>query len=80
MIRVVVSGAAGRMGQAVCEAVEGADDTELAAKIDPQLDTALGDSLGGADVVVDFTTPEAAPDNVRACLEARVHGVVVTTG
>jgi len=80
VIRVVVSGAAGRMGQAVCEAVEGADDTELAAKADPQIGAELGGSLGGADVVVDFTTPDAAPGNVRACLEAGVHAVVGTTG
>ncbi len=42
MIKVVVSGAAGRMGQAVCEAVEGSEDTELAAKVDPQLDAESG--------------------------------------
>ena len=68
------------MGQAVCEAVEGCDDTELAAKADPQLGVDLEGSLDGADVVVDFTTPEAAPGNVRACLEAGVHAVVGTTG
>jgi 4-hydroxy-tetrahydrodipicolinate reductase len=75
-----VSGAAGRMGQAVCEAVEGADDMELAGKADPELGADLTAVLDGADVVVDFTTPEAAPDNVRACLEAGVHAVVGTTG
>jgi 4-hydroxy-tetrahydrodipicolinate reductase len=80
MIRVVVSGAAGRMGQAVCEAVEVAEDTELAAKADPALGAQLSDSLEGTDVVVDFTTPEAAPENVRTCLEAGVHAVVGTTG
>ncbi len=80
MIRVVVSGAAGRMGQAVVEAVEGADDMELAAQADPSLGVELGDSLGDADVCVDFTTPEAAPGNVRACLDAGVHAVIGTTG
>ena len=80
MIRVVVSGAAGRMGQAVCEAVDGADDMELVARADPALEVELADVLGGADVVVDFTTPETAVGNVRACLEAGVHAVVGTTG
>jgi 4-hydroxy-tetrahydrodipicolinate reductase len=80
MMRVVVSGAAGRMGEAVCEAVEAADDMELAGRADPALDVDLAALLEGADVVVDFTTPEAAPDNVRACLEAGVHAVVGTTG
>jgi 4-hydroxy-tetrahydrodipicolinate reductase len=36
--------------------------------------------LGDADVVVDFTTPEAAPHNVRQCLAEGVHVVVGTTG
>ncbi|HEX5955640.1 MAG TPA: 4-hydroxy-tetrahydrodipicolinate reductase [Solirubrobacterales bacterium] len=80
MIRVVVSGAAGRMGETVCEAVDGADDLELAGRADPALDAPLFDLLDGADVVVDFTTPEAAPANVRACLDAGTHAVVGTTG
>jgi 4-hydroxy-tetrahydrodipicolinate reductase len=80
MIRVAVSGAAGRMGQAVCETVEGAGDTELVAKADPALGVALADVLGEADVVVDFTTPDTALANAKACLEAGVHVVVGTTG
>jgi len=36
--------------------------------------------LDGADVAVDFTTPETAPENVRQCLAAGVHVVVGTTG
>jgi 4-hydroxy-tetrahydrodipicolinate reductase len=80
MTRVAVAGAAGRMGRAVCEAVEGADDLELTGRADPALGVALGDVLGGADVVVDFTVPDTALGNVRACLEAGVHAVVGTTG
>jgi 4-hydroxy-tetrahydrodipicolinate reductase len=80
MIRVAVSGAAGRMGQAVCETVEGAGDTELTGKADPALGVALADVLSQADVVVDFTTPETALANAEACLTAGVHAVVGTTG
>ncbi len=80
MIRIVVCGAAGRMGQAVCEAVEGAEDTALAAKADPALEVELGEVLGEADVVVDFTTPSVALANLAACLLAGVHVVVGTTG
>jgi len=68
------------MGQAVCEAVEGADDLALAAKADPALGVELAGVLGKADVVVDFTVPGTALDNVRACLAAGVHAVVGTTG
>lgn len=80
MIRVAVSGAAGRMGQAVCEAVEGADDLELVGRADPALEVGLPGLLDAADVVVDFTTPEAVTGNLRQCLEADVHAVVGTTG
>ncbi|HET7508672.1 MAG TPA: dihydrodipicolinate reductase C-terminal domain-containing protein [Solirubrobacterales bacterium] len=80
MIRVAVAGAAGRMGQAVCEAVEGAEDLELSGRADPALGTELSEVLGEADVVVDFTVPDTALENVRACLEAGVHAVVGTTG
>jgi 4-hydroxy-tetrahydrodipicolinate reductase len=80
LIRVVVSGAAGRMGETVCEAVDGADDMELAGRADPSLDAPLEDVLDGTDVVVDFTTPDAASGNVRTCVAAGVHAVVGTTG
>ncbi len=80
MINVAVSGAAGRMGQTVCGAVEGADDMALVGRADPLLRTALADVLGDADVVVDFSTPDSALDNARLCLEAGVHCVMGTTG
>jgi len=68
------------MGEAVCEAVEGAEDTELIGRADPALGVDLADVLGDADVVVDFTVPDTALGNVRACLDAGVHAVVGTTG
>jgi 4-hydroxy-tetrahydrodipicolinate reductase len=68
------------MGEAVCEAVEGAGDTELAGRADPALGVGLEDVLGEADVLVDFTTPDTALENARACLAAGVHAVVGTTG
>jgi 4-hydroxy-tetrahydrodipicolinate reductase len=80
MISVAVSGAAGRMGQTVCEAVEGADDMALSGRADPRLETGLPDVLGDADVVVDFTTPDSALANARTCLEAGVHCVMGTSG
>jgi 4-hydroxy-tetrahydrodipicolinate reductase len=80
MIRVGVCGAAGRMGQAVCEAVEGAEDLELAGRADPALGTPLSDLLADVEVVVDFSTPETAPGNVLECVTAGVHAVVGTSG
>ena len=80
MTRVAVAGAGGRMGQAVCAAVEGADDLTLSGRADPALGIPLAEVLGDADVVVDFTQPDTALDNARACLEAGVHVVIGTTG
>jgi 4-hydroxy-tetrahydrodipicolinate reductase len=68
------------MGQTVCDAVEGAEGMELVGRADPSLDAPLSDAIDGADVVVDFTTPDAAPGNVREALAAGVHAVVGTTG
>lgn len=80
MISVAVAGAAGRMGQTVCEAVLGAEDMELVGRADPLLETALADVLAQADVVVDFTTPGTALANALACVRAGVHVVIGTTG
>ncbi len=79
-IKVVVSGAAGRMGETACGAVDGAEDMELVGRADPELDTSVSDVLEGADVLVDFTTPDAAPANVREAINAGVHAVVGSTG
>jgi 4-hydroxy-tetrahydrodipicolinate reductase len=80
MTRVAVAGAAGRMGEAVCAAVEGADDLQLAGRADPRLDVAVADVLEGADVLVDFTTPDSAVENALAATAAGVHVVIGTTG
>ena len=80
MINVAVSGAAGRMGQTVVGAVEGAEDMALVGRADPKLDTSLTDVLGDADVVVDFSTPDSALANARVCIEAGVHCVMGTSG
>src|SRR3954447_22525861 len=79
-INVAVSGAAGRMGQTVCDAVEGADDMALVGRADLHLGVSLQDVLGDADVVVDFTQPDSALHNATLCLEAGVHCVMGTTG
>ena len=79
-LRVAVAGAAGRMGQAVVAAVEGADDLELTGRADPALGTTVADVLADADVVVDFTRPDTALDNALTCVAAGVHVVIGTTG
>ena len=77
VIKVSVIGAAGRMGSEVCRAVDAAADTQLVGRYDQGDD--LGD-LGGADVVVEFSVPDASATNVAYCLERGTHVVVGTTG
>ena len=78
--RVAIAGAAGKMGQTVCEAVEGAPDMVVAGRADPRLGVAVTEVLGGADVLVDFTQPDSALENALAAVAAGVHVVIGTTG
>jgi len=74
---VSVIGASGRMGSQVCRVVEAAADLRLVGTFD------LGDDLGdlaGADVVVEFSVPDASPANVAHCIAHGIHVVVGTTG
>ncbi len=76
-IRVAVIGARGRMGQAVCAAVDAAPDLELGPRID------LGDDVAAvaeADVAVVFSVPDVAVEHVLTCVRQGVHAVVGTTG
>jgi 4-hydroxy-tetrahydrodipicolinate reductase len=79
MIKVGVLGARGRMGAEVVKAVTEAPDLELVAALD------LGDSLdqlksSGAEVVVDFTTPDAVMANLEFLISNQIHVVVGTSG
>ena len=79
MIKVGVLGARGRMGAEVVKAVTEANDLELVAALD------LGDSLdqlvsNGAQVVVDFTTPDSVMANLEFLISNGISAVVGTTG
>ncbi len=78
-LKVAVIGARGRMGQACVEAVRSADGMELVAATD------LGDPVmdvveAGADVAIDFTSPDAVMPTLETCIRSGVHCVVGTTG
>ena len=81
MIRVAVAGAAGRMGQAVCAAVEGAEDMELTGRADPALGTALARRArrGRRRRRLHRSRTRRWPTPWR-CLAAGVHVVIGTTG
>jgi len=79
MINVAVLGARGRMGSEVVKAIEAADGLALVAALD------LGDSIdqlkdSGAQVVVDFTTPDSVMANLEFLIYNGINVVVGTTG
>jgi 4-hydroxy-tetrahydrodipicolinate reductase len=78
-IRVGVLGARGRMGTEVCRAVDAASDMELVAMVD-QGDWLFNIADAGAEVVVDFTTPETVMDHVHWCIDQGINAVVGTSG
>jgi len=100
MIKVIVSGACGKMGKEVINAVNSANDMELVGAIDINN---VGEDIGKiafgqengikifsnlkdtiistkADIVVDFTQPSSAFNNVKTIIEAGARPVIGTTG
>ena len=89
MTRVGVSGAAGRMGRLVAEAVAAAPGLDLVAGYDPAgagqivAGITLSDDpavLGAAAVVVEFTTPAAVEANLARWRSMGLNAVVGTSG
>ena len=78
-IRVGVVGARGRMGLEVCKAVDASGDLELVAMVD-QGDWLFNASDAGAQVLVDFTTPDVVMDNLHWAVDQGINCVVGTTG
>jgi 4-hydroxy-tetrahydrodipicolinate reductase len=78
-MKVAVLGAKGRMGTEASAAIRDAKDLELVAQLD------LGDSLdqlvtSGAQVIVDFTHPDAVMKNLEFAITNSISVVVGTTG
>ena len=92
MIRVIVTGAAGKVGREVLSAVSAESDMELVAAVDPlhagevfegvtlAADLATAIASSSPDVLVDFTHPTVVANNISCALAAGVHCVVGTTG
>lgn len=95
MVKIVVTGIAGRMGGELIRAVRADSEARLvagtvrargpAAELSSRLAVPVDDSLEaaigrGADVVIDFTSPQAAAEHAAVCAHARTALVVGTTG
>jgi 4-hydroxy-tetrahydrodipicolinate reductase len=73
-MRLAFFGADGKVGRALVPVLERAGHEVHGIEIGEEPDVA------GLDAAVDFTTPDAAPKNVRAALDQGVSCVVGTTG
>jgi 4-hydroxy-tetrahydrodipicolinate reductase len=80
LIRVAVAGALGRMGREVARLAEEAPDLALSGMWDARGAADLGAALAGADVVVDFTSPEGTLAVAAAAADRAVPLVSGTTG
>ena len=75
MIKIIVTGAKGRMGSRIVSLVQESQDLELAAAID--IGDSLEESIEDADVIIDFSAPKASADN---CSLAAKHGKAIVIG
>jgi 4-hydroxy-tetrahydrodipicolinate reductase len=92
-MRLAVTGAGGRMGRALIEAIQADGGLELGAALDAQASPAIGQDLGGVkvsadvaaavaacDVLIDFTRPEGTMAHLAACAKQSRSMVIGTTG
>ncbi|MEQ8199822.1 MAG: 4-hydroxy-tetrahydrodipicolinate reductase [Syntrophomonadaceae bacterium] len=97
-IKVIVSGALGKMGQQTAQAVHQDEELELVGLIDiraregqtggtaGQLPLPVENDLDAwlklyrADVMIDFTNPQAVYNNAKIALQEQVNCVIGTTG
>ena len=78
-MRVGVLGAKGKVGTAMCAAVEAAADLTLSAEVDAG-DPLSGFTDTGTEAVIDFTHPDVVMDNLEFLIGNGIHAVVGTTG
>ncbi|MBZ9771479.1 4-hydroxy-tetrahydrodipicolinate reductase [Mesorhizobium sp. CO1-1-8] len=85
-VRVAIAGALGRMGRQMADAVQGDARLALAARFHRPGSVGEGlvsrdEALAVAEIVIDFTTPEASADLARICAErGRPALVIGSTG
>ena len=92
-MKVAVAGAAGRMGQALIDALRGDPKLQLAGALEAPGNPLVGSKVSGVgvlgdplavlaavDLLIDFTRPDATLAHVRACRQLGRSMVIGTTG
>ena len=90
---IVIAGAAGRMGQAILQAIAADPRASVHAALEHEGSTALGRDAGGVPItadalagvlharaIIDFTTPETTVALAALAAQARIVHVIGTTG
>ncbi|MFQ5737311.1 MAG: 4-hydroxy-tetrahydrodipicolinate reductase [Thermodesulfobacteriota bacterium] len=101
MINIAVTGAGGRMGRAIINAIAGNSQVKLsgalerdgspflgkdagemaaAGKMDVRITGSIEKAIKKADVIIDFSAPDATMKTLEAAVEDRVSMVIGTTG
>ncbi len=80
MVKVIVNGALGKMGQEAVNAILAEHDLELVAAIDRNDDLAQTIRKLTPDVVIDFTHPSCVKANVTTILTEGASAIIGTTG
>lgn len=93
MIKIIVTGAVGRMGERIVANVLSAKDMKLVGAVEHAKSPAVGKDLDGvkivdslasvigqADVVIDFTAPETTIPHLEVVAKAKKAAVIGSTG
>jgi len=92
MINLAISGAQGRMGQAIIKLAKQDESVKISALLEqkdhPKVTEKVEDLpvstnnsvIEGTDVLIEFTLPEGTIENLKACVHHRVKMVIGTTG
>ena len=80
MIKILLSGANGKMGKTVQDAIAHEKDLRLVATVTRGDDLTAAIAKHQPQVVIDFTEPACAFDNTQKIIAANAHPVIGTTG
>jgi len=79
-INVLINGAFGRMGQTAVKAIEHDPRFDLVGQTGREYDLKKAIHDSKADVVIDFTRPDAVFHNANIIIDCNVHPVIGTSG
>ena len=89
MVKILIYGCGGTMGQVLANLVQASSDIEIAAGVDPVADAAkfsfpvyaeLGSCNEEFDVIIDFSRPESLADLMKGALDKKSPIIIATTG